>query len=97
MPSKRQFCFDCKDADFLSFSSFSGGVARQNESRFRKIHLERQGMHLGVMQSASVRKDRQWIPRERRLREYIKLNEFVGVRRHESDLDCVESRVKFRR
>ena len=95
MPGKWQFRLDRKDTDFLSFPSFSGGIARENESRFRKIHLARQGLHLGVIQSASVRKDRQRITRERRLREYIKLNEFVSARRHESDLDCVESRVSF--
>jgi hypothetical protein len=39
-------------------------------------------LHLGVIQSASVRKDRQRITRERRLREYIKLNEFVSSVRH---------------
>ena len=95
MAGKRQFLFDCKDADFLSFPSFGGGVARENESRFRKIHLARQGLHLGVIQSASIGKDRQRITRKRRLREYIKLSEFVSLRRHESDLDCVESRVSF--
>ena len=95
MPGKRQFLLDSKDADFLSFPSFSGGIARENESRFRKIHLARQGLHLGVSQPASVRKNRQRITRKRCLREYIKLNEFVSARRHESDLDCVESRVSF--
>src|SRR4029077_16806173 len=95
MSGKRQFLLDREDADFLSFPGFSRGIARENESRFRKIHLARQGLHLGVSQLASVRKDRQWITRKRRLREYIKLNEFVSARRHESDLDCVESRVSF--
>src|SRR5438876_2756369 len=95
MPGKRQFLLDRKDTDFLSFASFSGIVTRQNESRLRKIHLARQGLHLAVIQSSTIGEDSQRITCERRLREYIKLNEFVGVRRHESDLDCVESRVSF--
>jgi hypothetical protein len=95
MPGKRQFLPDREDADVLSFPSFSGNITRENESRFRKIHLACQGLHLGIIQSASVRKDRQRIAGERRLREYIELNEFVSVRRHESDLDCVQSCVSF--
>src|SRR6266550_6275424 len=42
MPGKRQFLLDREDADFLSFPSFHGAIARENESRFRKIHLPRQ-------------------------------------------------------
>src|SRR5262249_37083418 len=34
MPGKRQLVLDREDADFLSFASFSGRVAAQNESRF---------------------------------------------------------------
>src|ERR1043166_1972872 len=93
MAGKGQLLLDGEYADFLSFASFNGGITRQNESRFREIHLTRQGLHLGVIQSASIRKDRQWITRERCLREYIKLNEFVSVCWHESDLDCAKSRV----
>src|SRR4051812_24700065 len=95
MSGERQFLLNRKDADFLSVTSFSRGIAGENESRFRKIHLARQRLHLGVAQSASVSKDGQRITCERRLREYIKLNEFVSARRHESDLECVESRVSF--
>src|SRR4051812_13894260 len=86
MPGKRQFLLDREDAHFLSFSSFSGGITRENECRFRKIHFPRQRLHLRVIQFASVRKNRQRITGERGLREYIKLNEFVSARRHESDL-----------
>src|SRR4029077_12238070 len=93
MPGKRQFLLDREDADLLSFPGFSRGIARENESRFRKIHLPRQGLHLAVIQSSTIGEDSQRITGERRLREYIKLNEFVSARRHESDLDCVESRV----
>src|SRR5215469_10474519 len=82
MPCKRQFGLDRKDSDFLSFPSFSGSIARRNESRFRKIHLPRQRLHLGVIQSASIGKNRQRITRERRLREYINLGEFVSAARH---------------
>src|SRR4029077_9308117 len=71
MPGKRQFLLDREDADLLSFPGFSGSIARENESGFRKIHLVRQGLHLGVSQPASVRKNRQRITRKRRLREYI--------------------------
>src|SRR6478736_4554110 len=95
MPGKWQFRLDREDADLLSFSSFRGAIAWENESRFRKVHLARQGLHLDVSQPASIGKDRQRITRERCLREYIKLNEFVSARWHESDLDCVQSRVSF--
>lgn len=83
MSGKRQFRLDRKDTDLLSFPSFSRRIARENKSRFRKIHLARQRLHLGVSQLASVREDRQRITRERRLREYIKLNEFVTAARHD--------------
>ena len=91
MTSERQFLLDREYADFFSFASFSGGVARQNESRFRKIHLPRQSLHLAVIQSASVLENRQRITGERRLREYIKLNEFV-VRAGMSQIWIVLSR-----
>src|SRR4029077_3026251 len=83
MPGKRQFLLDREDADFLSFSAFSRGLARENKSRFRKIHLSRQCLHLGVSQLSTVRKNRQRITRKPRLREYIKLNEFVIARLHD--------------
>src|ERR671919_858918 len=82
MPGKRQFCFDGKDADLFSFPSFSSSIARQNKSRFRKIHLARQSLHLGVTQSASIGKDRQRITRERGLGEHINLHEVVSAMRH---------------
>src|SRR5436190_23723757 len=95
MSGERQFLLDREDADFLSVTSFNGRIARENESRFRKIHLARQRLHLSVRQLASFRENRQRITRERRLREYIHLNEFVTTRRHESDLECVKSGVSF--
>src|SRR6266436_3571582 len=82
MSRKRQFCFDRKDADFLSFPSFSGGIARENESGFRKIHLARQSLHLGVIQSSSVSEDRERITGEWRLRKNIELNKFVRAVPH---------------
>jgi hypothetical protein len=82
MSRKRQFCFDCKDTDFLSFLSFSGGIARQNESRFRKIHLPRQSLHFAVIQSSSVSEDRERITGEWRLRKNIELNKFVRAVPH---------------
>ena len=94
MPGKRQFRLDRKDTDFLSFPSFSRGIARENESRFRKIHLARQGLHLGVSQSRQRREDRQRITRKRRLREYIKLNEFVTAARHDEIYRFVTQNVQ---
>jgi hypothetical protein len=87
MPGKWQFRLDREDADLLSFRSFSGIVTRQNESRFRKIHLPRQGLHLAVIQSSAVREDRQRITRKRRLRKYIELNELVSSVRHKKLLN----------
>jgi hypothetical protein len=46
-------------------------------------------LHLGVIQSTSIGKDRQRITRERRLREYIELNELVGSVRHKKTSQCV--------
>ena len=86
MPGKRQLLLDRKDADVPSFSRFSGGGARQNESCLRKIHLPRQSLHLRVRQSASVSEDRQGVARERHLREDIKLNEFVSASRHKQNM-----------
>src|SRR5262245_12173841 len=37
MSGKRQFLLDREYAGFLSFKSFSRSIARENESRFRKI------------------------------------------------------------
>ena len=82
MSGKRQFRFDRKDTDFLSFPSFNGCIARQNESRFRKIHLTRQRLHLAVIQSSRIGKDRQRITREWLLRENIQLNKFICAVRH---------------
>jgi len=39
-------------------------------------------LHLGVIQSASIGKNRQRITGERRLGEYVKLNEVVSAVRH---------------
>src|SRR5437899_12351599 len=82
MSRKRQLLLDREDADLLSFLSFSRGVARQNESRFRKIHLPRQSLHFAVIQSSNVSEDRQRITGEWRLRENIELNEFVRAAPH---------------
>src|SRR5437868_5079629 len=82
MPGKWQLLLGREDADFFSFRSFSRGIARQNESRFRKIHLPRQGLHFAVIQSSSVSEDRQRITGEWRLRENIELNEFVRAAPH---------------
>src|SRR5215467_15951444 len=84
MTSERQFLLDREDSDFLSLPCFSGGVARENESRFRKIHFTRQSLHLGIIQSASIGEDRQRITCQRRLSEYINLSEFVGSARHKT-------------
>ena len=37
MPGKRQLFRDREDADFLPFLSFSGGIARQDESRLERF------------------------------------------------------------
>jgi hypothetical protein len=88
MPCKRQFGLDREDSDFLSFPSFSGSITRENKSGFRQIHLPRQGLHLGVIQSASIGKNRQWIARERRMRENINLSEFVSSARDRTSSIC---------
>jgi hypothetical protein len=44
-------------------------------------------LHLGVIQSAAVREDRQRITRKRRLRKYIELNELVSSVRHKKLLN----------
>src|ERR1700676_1577220 len=86
MAGERQLFRDREDADFLPFLSFSGGVPRENESCLRKIHLTRERLHFLVVQSAPVGENRQRITRQRRLRENIKLNEFVSALRHKASL-----------
>jgi hypothetical protein len=49
MPGKRQLFRDNKDADFLPFLSFGGRIARQNESRLGKIHLQRERLHFSII------------------------------------------------
>src|SRR6478672_8785684 len=92
MSGEGQLLLDRKDADFLSFPSFSASIARENESRFRKIHLARQGLHLGIIQSVCIGKDRQRITRERCLREYVNLREFVSSMRHRTSSICAKTR-----
>src|SRR5262249_3283761 len=82
MPGKWQLLLDREDADLLSFLSFGRSIPRQNESRFRKIHLPRQGLHFAVIQSSSVSEDRERITGEWRLRENIELNKFVSAAPH---------------
>src|SRR5262245_1485257 len=82
MPCKWQFGRDRKDSYFFSLPSFSRSVPWKNESGFRKIHLARQRLHLSVIQSVSVVENRKRITRERRLREYIKLDEVVRAPGH---------------
>src|SRR4030095_658384 len=91
MPRKRQFGLNREDSDFLSFPTFSGSIARENESGLRQIHLARQRLHLGVIQSASIGKNRQRIARERRLRENINLSEFVSPARHRTSSICARN------
>ena len=76
MPGKRQLFRDSEDADFLPFLSFSGGIARQNESCLGKIHLTRESLHFLVGQTARVGENGERITRQRRLGEDVKLNEF---------------------
>ena len=92
MSGKRQFFRDSEDADFLPFPSFSGGIARQDESRLRKIHLSRDSLHLTIIQPARVSENGERITHQRRLREYVKLNEFVSAARHKNlSILCVGS------
>jgi hypothetical protein len=83
MPRKGQFLLHRKDPDFFAFPSLSRGITRENESRFGKIHLTRQRLHLAVTQFSSIGKDGKRITREWRLRENIQLNKFVRAARHE--------------
>src|SRR5205823_11733006 len=82
MPRKAQFLLHCEDANFFAFPTLSSGITRQNESRFGKIHLTRQRLHLAVIQSSRIGKDRQRITREWLLRENIELNKFICAVRH---------------
>ena len=79
MPGERQLFLDGEDADLLPLLSFSGGIARKNESCLGKIHLARESLHLLVGQTARVGKNRQRIAGERCLRKNIELNEFVSA------------------
>jgi hypothetical protein len=50
-------------------------------------------LHLAIIQSSSVREDSQRITRERRLREYVNLNEFVGAVWHKKTFNlCLRTR-----
>src|SRR5438046_2301446 len=84
MSGKRQLFRDREDADFLSSPSFGGGIARQDESCFGKIHLTRERLHLAIIQTARVGKNGERITRQRRLREDVKLDEFVSALRHKN-------------
>ncbi len=85
MSGERQLFRDGEDADFVSFS---GGIARQDESCLRKIHLTRKRLHFIIIQAARVSENGERITRQRRLREDVKLDEFVGTVRHKGDSFC---------
>ena len=71
------------------------GSREKNESRLRKVHLPRQGLHLAITQSSSVREDSQRITRERRLREDVKLDKFIVTARHKESLSiCAQERAR---
>src|SRR6266404_2695971 len=84
MPGKGQLFRDSKDANFLPFLSFSAGIARQDESCLRKIHLTRESLHFPIIQSARVGENGERITRQRRLREDVELNEFISTVRHKT-------------
>src|SRR6266478_5141561 len=84
MSGERQFFRDREDADFLSFPGFNGGIARQDESRFRKIHLTRESLHLPIIQAARVSENGERITGQRRLGENVKLNKFITTLCHKS-------------
>src|SRR6059058_5783778 len=86
MSSEGQFFRNRKYANLFARSSFGRAFTRQNESRFRKIHLPRQRLHFAVAQPARVGKDRERITRQRRSREDIELNKFVCSLPHSSTL-----------
>src|SRR5438309_10797742 len=84
MTGKRQLFRDRKDADFLSLLSFSGRIARKNESCLGKIHLTRQRLHFVIVQAARIGENGERITRQRRLGENVNLNEFVSAVRHKT-------------
>src|SRR5438552_550970 len=84
MTGKRQLFRDSEDADFLPFLSFSSGIARQDESCLRKIHLTRERLHFVIIQAARVGENGERITGQRRLREDVELNEFVTTARHKT-------------
>jgi hypothetical protein len=51
-------------------------------------------LHLTIIQSPSIGKDRQRIAREPRLREYVNLNEFVCAARHKATCQFVRENVQ---
>jgi hypothetical protein len=51
-------------------------------------------LHLAIIQSSSVREDSQRITRERRLREYVSLNEFVSAARHKKTFNLCQTTRK---
>src|SRR5436853_5862347 len=86
MPGKRQLLRDREDADLLSFLSFSGWIARQDESCLGKIHLTRERLHFVIPQPSRVGENGQRITCQRRLREDVKLDEFVSAVGHKASL-----------
>src|SRR5438128_11624142 len=84
VPGKRQLFRDSEDADFLPFLSFNVGIARQDESCLRKIHLTRERLHFVIIQAARVGENGERISRQQRLGEDIKLDEFVTALRHKN-------------
>src|SRR6266481_8548797 len=81
MTGKRQLFRDREDADFVSFS---GGIARQNESCLGKIHLTRERLHFVITQAARVSENGERITGQRRLGENIELNKFITTLCHKS-------------
>src|SRR5436190_14550434 len=79
MSGKRQLFLDRKYADPLPLLCFNFWLARQDERCFREIHLTSERLHLLVIQTARVGKNRERIAGERRSRENIELNKFVSV------------------
>ena len=77
---------DGEDADLLPLLSFSGGIARQDESCLGKIHLTRERLHFVIPQPSRVGENGQRITRQRGLGEDVKLDEFVSAVGHKASL-----------
>src|SRR5918996_5173285 len=80
MSGKRQLLLDSEDADSLPLLCFNLWFACQDESRFRKIHLTGQRLHLLIGQTARVGENRKRITGKRSSRKNVELHEFVIAR-----------------